>query len=114
MRYYRLGRLLDELDTARLDGSYRQQLLRLSKITLLILDDWGLEQLTKTQAGDLLEVMEDRYRLGSTIIASQVPVKDWHQLIPNPTIADALLDRLVHDGQKIALEGDTMRKRNLT
>jgi DNA replication protein DnaC len=114
VRYYRLGRLLDELDMARADGSYRQQLNRLSKITLLILDDWGLEPLTTTQGSDLLEVMEDRYRLGSTIIASQVPVKDWHQLIPNPTIADALLDRLVHDGQKIALKGDTMRKRNLT
>lgn len=114
VKYYRLGRLLDDLAMARVDGSYRQQMNKLGKVSLLILDDWGLEKLSEAQSGDLLEVMEDRYQLSSTVIASQIPIAEWHQLLPNPTIADALLDRLVHNGQKIALDGDSLRKQNLT
>lgn len=114
VKYYRLGRLLDDLAMARIDGSYRQQLNKLGKASLLILDDWGLEKLSEEQSSDLLDVMEDRYQLSSTIIASQIPIADWFQLLPNPTIADALLDRLIHNGQKIALDGDSLRKRNLT
>ncbi|WP_046007347.1 IS21-like element helper ATPase IstB [Pseudoalteromonas rubra] len=114
VRYYRLGRLLDELHSARLDGSYNRLMGRLNKTPLLILDDWGLEALSQEQAKELLEVMEDRYQVSSTIIASQVPVANWHSLINNPTIADALLDRLVHNGHKIELKGESLRKSPLT
>lgn len=114
VRYYRLGRLLDALIAARVDGSYTQLMNQLSKVELLILDDWGLEKMNARQASELLEVIEDRYQVNSTIIASQVPVKEWHQLISNPTIADALLDRLIHNSHKIDLDGDSQRKNNLT
>jgi DNA replication protein DnaC len=114
VKCYRLGRLLDELISARADGSYNQLMSRLAKAALLILDDWGLEKLTARQAGELLEVMEDRYQLSSTIIASQVPIENWHQMLTNPTVADALLDRLVHNSQRIALTGESQRKMLLT
>jgi DNA replication protein DnaC len=114
VRYYRLGRLLDALIAARVDGSYTQLMNQLSKVELLILDDWGLEKMNARQASELLEVIEDRYQVNSTIIASQVPVKEWYQLISNPTIADALLDRLIHNSHKIDLDGDSQRKNNLT
>ena len=114
VRYYRLGRLLDEIGAARVDGSYNRLMIRLSKTHLLILDDWGLEKLSAEQAKELLEVMEDRYQLSSTVIASQVPVTDWHSLLPNPTVADALLDRLLHNGQRVELKGDSLRKQELT
>lgn len=110
VRYYRLGRLLDELIAGRVDGSYIRLMNQLSKIDLLILDDWGLEKMSARQASELLEVIEDRYQVNSTIIASQVPIKEWHQLISNPTIADALLDRLVHNSHKIDLDGESQRK----
>lgn len=114
VQYYRVGRLLNALASARVDGSYSQVMNKLSKVSLLILDDWGLEKLTEKQSSDLLEVMEDRYQLSSTIIASQVPISEWHELILNPTIADSLLDRLVHNGHKIDLKGDSLRKQDLT
>ncbi len=114
VRYYRLGRLLDALIAARVDGSYTLLMNQLSKVELLILDDWGLEKMNARQASELLEVIEDRYQVNSTIIASQVPIKEWHQLISNPTIADALLDRLIHNSYKIDLDGDSQRKNNLT
>lgn len=108
--YYRLNHLLEELEAGHADGSYRQQLNQLSKRTLLILDDWGLEKLTSRQASDLLDVMEDRYQRGSTIIASQVPVSDWYKMVSNPTVADALLDRLLHNSHRLELKGESMRK----
>lgn len=108
--YYRIGQLLDELSAGHTDGSYRQQLSKLGKKTLLILDDWGLEKLTSRQASDLLDVLEERYQRGSTIVASQVPVSDWYKMISNPTIADALLDRLLHHSHRIELKGESMRK----
>lgn len=114
VRYYRLGRLLDALIAARVDGSYTLLMNQLSKVELLILDDWGLDKMNARQASELLEVIEDRYQVNSTIIASQVPIKEWHQLISNPTIADALLDRLIHNSHKIDLDGDSQRKNNLT
>lgn len=110
VRYYRLGHLLDDLSTGHADGSYRQQLSTLSKKKLLVLDDWGMEKLTARQANDLLDVMEDRYQRGSTIIASQIPVNEWYKLINNPTVADALLDRLLHNSHRIELQGESMRK----
>lgn len=110
VKYFRLGRLLDELIAGRADGSYTQLMNRLAKAHLLILDDWGLEKLSARQASELLEVLEDRYQLTSTLIASQAPVEHWHQMISNPTVADALLDRLVHNSQRIELTGESQRK----
>jgi len=109
-RYYRLGELLDELHVGHADGSYRQQLNTLAKRKLLILDDWGMEKLSARQANDLLDVMEIRYQQSSTIIASQIPSSEWYKLIPSPTIADALLDRLLHNSHRIELTGESMRK----
>ncbi|WP_395344845.1 IS21-like element helper ATPase IstB [Ningiella sp. W23] len=110
VKYYRLGQLLDELNIGHADGSYRQQLAQLAKKKLLILDDWGMEKLNARQANDLLDVMEDRYQNASTIIASQIPATDWYKLIANPTVADALLDRLLHNSHRIELAGESMRK----
>jgi DNA replication protein DnaC len=110
VKYYRLGQLLDELNIGHADGSYRQQLAQLAKKKLLILDDWGMEKLNARQANDLLDVMEDRYQNASTIIASQIPATDWYKLISNPTVADALLDRLLHNSHRIELVGESMRK----
>lgn len=109
-QYYRLNRLLDDLTSSRLDGTYQKRLHNLAKKSLLIIDDWGLEPLTQDAAANLLEVLEDRYQEASTIIISQVPVKEWHQLIANSTIADAMLDRLVHQSHRIELRGESMRK----
>lgn len=102
-------RLLDDLNIGHAGGSYQNQRLHLSKKDLLILDDWGLEKLNARQASDLLEVMEDRYQRGSTII-SQLPVGEWYKLIGNPTVADALMDRLLHNGHRVDLRGESMRK----
>lgn len=110
VRYYRLGRLLEELGAAHVDGSYQRQLQTLAKQELLLLDDWGLEKLSARQAADLLEVIEDRYQQGSTVIASQLPVSEWHKMVSNPTVADALLDRLIHHSHRIELKGESMRK----
>jgi DNA replication protein DnaC len=110
VKYYRLGQLLDELHIGHADGSYRQQLAQLAKKKLLILDDWGMEKLNARQANDLLDVMEDRYQNASTIIASQIPATDWYGLIANPTVADALLDRLLHNSHRVELTGESMRK----
>ena len=90
---------------ARGDGRYARLLKTLSRVNLLILDDWGLAPLTGEQRRDLLEVVDDRHQRGSTIITSQVPIENWHEVIADPTIADAVLDRLV-----LALKGDSMRK----
>lgn len=109
-RYYRLSRLLDDLSSGRIDGSYQKQLLGLSKKQLLILDDWGMEKLSEEHAGHLLELLEDRYQNASTIMISQLPVKEWYNMIGNATVADALLDRLVHNSHRIELGGESMRK----
>ncbi|MEH6534230.1 MAG: IS21-like element helper ATPase IstB [Photobacterium frigidiphilum] len=109
-RYYRLSRLLDDLASARLDGTYQKQLLALSKKVLLVIDDWGMEKLRQEQASNLLEVLEDRYQESSTIVISQLPVKEWYNMIGNSTIADALLDRLIHNSHRIELQGESMRK----
>lgn len=104
--YYRLTRLLDDLNIGHADGSYQKQLLHLSKKDLLILDDWGLEKLNTRQASDL----EDRYQRGSAITISQLPVSEWYKLVGNPTVADALMDRLLHNGHRVELRGELMRK----
>ena len=108
--YARLARLLDELQLARGDGSYSKRLLQLSKIHVLVLDDWGLMKLSITQQRDLLEVIEDRYERRSTIITSQLSVEHWHETMADPTLADAILDRLIHRAYRLKLEGESMRK----
>lgn len=108
--YQRLPRLLQELNIARADGSYGKLLSRLAKYAVLIVDDWGLAKLTDRERRDLLEVLEDRHNLSSTVISSQIPVDKWHDLIDEPTIADAILDRLVHSAHTITLKGESMRK----
>ena len=114
--YFRLPRLLQQLDIARGDGRYEKMLKSLAKTDLLLIDDWGLKKLVKEQRHDLLEIFEDRHRLRSTLITSQLPVDHWHEIIGNPTLADAILDRLVHNAYRINLKGDSMRKKksNLT
>ncbi len=94
--YKRVSRLFRELELARADGSFPKLLATLAKQDLLVLDDWGLEPLSAQQRHDLLEILEDRCGSRSTLIASQLPVKEWHTLIGEPTIADAILDRVIH------------------
>ena len=114
--YFRLPRLLQDLGIAKADGRYDKILKTLSKTRLLIVDDWGLKPLVKDQSHDLLEILEDRHGLRSTIVTSQLPVDHWHEIIGNPTLADAILDRLIHNAYRINLKGESMRKKktNLT
>jgi DNA replication protein DnaC len=109
-RYARLHRLLEELAIARADGSYTRRLAALGRLDLLVLDDWGLAPLTDEGRRDLLEILDDRYDRRSTLVASQLPLESWHQAIGDPTLADAILDRLVHNAQTIALHGESLRK----
>src|SRR5450759_5425318 len=106
----RVPRLFGALALARGDGRYGKLLKSLSRIKLLILDDWGPETLTAQQARDLLEIVEDRFDNASTLVTSQVPVDRWHDMIGNPTLADAILDRLVHNAYRVELSGESLRK----
>jgi DNA replication protein DnaC len=108
--YLRLPRLLQELPIAKGDGTYTRLLARLAKVDVLILDDWGLSKLIAEQRRDLLEILEDRHDTRSTIVTSQLPLDQWHHIIGDPTLADAILDRLVHNAYKINLKGESMRK----
>lgn len=108
--YLRTPALYRTLATARADGSYARMLARLGRLSLLILDDLGLAALSDQERRDLLEVVEDRHGAASTIITSQLPVEHWHEVIGDPTIADALLDRLVHNAHRVTLKGESMRK----
>lgn len=108
--YIRLPRLLQEMKVSRVDGSYIKLLNRLSKVKLLIIDDWGIDLLNETQRRDLLEIFEDRHGLRSTIITAQIPIDKWHDIIGEPTIADAILDRIIHNAYQIKLSGESMRK----
>ncbi len=107
--YVRLPRLFQELKIARADGSYVKLLQRLSRVNLLIVDDWGLSVLSDAERRDFLEIMEDRYNVRSTIVSSQIPVDKWHDVIGDPTIADAICDRLIHNSHKLKLTGKSMR-----
>jgi len=109
-RYYRTPRLLTDLAIARGDGSYHRLLGRIAKIDVLVLDDWGLAPFTDIQGRDLLEVIDDRSQVRSTVIASQLPLDHWHAALSDPTLADAVLDRLVHNAHKIVMKGESMRK----
>jgi DNA replication protein DnaC len=108
--YYRMPRLFETLALARGDGRYGKLLRSLARVKLLILDDWGPEALTPEQARDLLEIVEDRYDAGSILITSQAPINRWHDMIGIPTLADAILDRLVHNAYRIELSGESLRK----
>jgi DNA replication protein DnaC len=112
--YRRLPNLLREITMARADGSYPQKMAAYAKTSLIALDDWGLDRLAREQALDLLELLEDRHGLKSTLVAAQVPIDHWHEIIGDPTLADAVLDRLVHNAHKIQLKGESMRKKYST
>lgn len=108
--YLRLPRLLQEMHIARADGSYGKVLTRLARFSVLIIDDWGLSKLGDRERRDILEVLEDRHNMSSTIISSQLPVEKWHEIIGDPTIADAVLDRVIHNSHRLAMKGESMRK----
>jgi len=110
VRYYRVPRLLADLTTARADGSYPRLLGHLARTEVLILDDWGLVPISVTESRDLLEVIDDRSQTRSTIVASQLPIETWYSVIGDATVADAILDRLIHGAHKLLLKGESMRK----
>lgn len=109
--YLRLPRLLQEIPIAKADGRYPKFMAALAKTDLIILDDWGLAVLSDENRRDLLELLEDRHGRRATVVTSQLPVEHWHQALGDPTLADAILDRLVHNAYRIPLTGDSMRKR---
>ncbi len=108
--YKRMPRLFEELEMAHGDGRFPRLFRSLTKTQLLILDDWGPDRLTAPQRRDLMEIVEDRYGRGSTMITSQLPIKAWHDVIGEPTFADAIFDRIVHNSYRLELEGQSMRK----
>lgn len=108
--YLRLPRLFQDLHTAKGDGRYPKLLDSLAKKQLLVLDDWGLAPLDDEARRDLLEIVEDRYQIRATVIASQFPIETWHDTVGDPTLADAILDRLIHQSYKLKLKGGSMRK----
>lgn len=108
--YQRLPRLLHDIAIARGDGRYPKLLATLAKVDLLVIDDWGLAHIAPDGYRDLLEVLEDRYGARSTLVTSQLPVEKWHGLIGEPTFADAILDRLVHNAYRLDLKGESIRK----
>ncbi len=112
VRYIRMAKLLEELRIAHADGSYIKLLNHLAKFELLIIDDFGLDPLSRQDQLDLLEIIEDRYQLKSTLITSQLSMKHWHDYIGEPTIADAVMDRLINQSHQLELKlsGDSMRK----
>lgn len=112
VRYFRTSRLLHQLTLAQADGSWHALLAKLARTQLLIFDDWLRDPLSRPHARDLLEILDDRFGSSATMIVTQVPVPDWHARIPDPTLADALLDRLIHNAYRIELKGDSMRKRS--
>lgn len=110
--YRRTSLLFEELATAKGDGRYRKLMARYARIDLLVLDDWGLSPLTDEQRHDILELLEDRHESRSTLVTSQFPVEKWHPIIGNPSLADAILDRLVHNAYRLTLKGDSLRKKH--
>ena len=108
--YQRLPRLLHDLEIAKGDGRYRTLLATLARITVLIIDDWGAAPLNDANRRDLLELLDDRYDNRSTIITSQLPVSAWHHYLDDPTLADAILDRFIHNAHQLTLKGDSLRK----
>jgi DNA replication protein DnaC len=112
--YLRLPRLLQELPIAKGDGRYAKLMAAWAKTDLILLDDWGLAVLSDENRRDMLELLEDRHGRRATLVTSQLPLEHWHEALGDPTLADAILDRLVHNAYKITLKGDSMRKRLAT
>jgi len=108
--YARMPRLFEDMALARLDGRFPKLVDKLARVQLLILDDWGTHSLTDQQRLDLLELFEERYQRRSTIITAQLPVSGWHEMIGEPTIADAILDRISHNAHRLDLKGESMRR----
>jgi DNA replication protein DnaC len=110
VRYFRTPRFLQDLRLAHADGSYPKLLAALSRFDLIIFDDWMRDTLSLAQAQDFLDILDDRYQRSSTMVVSQIPVDAWHERIPDPTIADALLDRLVNNSYRLQLQGESQRR----
>lgn len=113
-KYYRLPRLWQELKIAKVNGSYASLLSQVAKIDILLLDDWGIAAPDEEQRRDLLEILDDRYQRKSTIVTSQLPTTHWHEHLNDATLADAILDRLLHNAIKLELDGDSLRKKQKT
>lgn len=111
VRYVRLAKLFEQLKMAHGDGSYSRLMSQLLRVELLIIDDWGLQPIQPSQRHDLMELIEDRHARRSTLITSQLAIKHWHDYIGEATVADAILDRLLHGAHRIELDGDSMRRR---
>jgi DNA replication protein DnaC len=111
VKYFRLPRLITDLNMSKLDTSYNRLLSSLKKCDLLIIDDWGLSQISHADSRDILEVIEERNNSGSTLISSQLPVEAWHAMFEDPTIADAILDRIIHNAYTVEIDGPSMRER---
>lgn len=110
VRYYRLSRLFLELTQSKADGTYTKLLRQLSRVQVLVLDDWGLEALQPAQRHDLMEILDDRHGSSSTVVISQLPTDQWYMSIGDNTLADAILDRLMHNAHSLKLQGESMRK----
>ena len=110
VRYQRTSRLLHQIALSHADGSYPKLLEAFARVQLLVLDDWLRDPVTRPQSQDLLEILDDRYGRSSTLVATQVPLAEWHARFPDPTIGDAILDRLVHNAYRLALTGESRRK----
>lgn len=109
--YLRLPRLFGDLTIAKGDGRYGKLLVQYSRVDVMVLDDWGVAPMTAENRRDLLEILDDRYEKKSTLITSQLPVDKWHRYLEDPTLADAILDRVVHNAYRIEMKGESMRKR---
>jgi len=114
VKYYNTSRLLMQLNMSKADNSYLKMLNQIKKIDLIILDDFGLQPISETDRVIILEIIEDRYGSKSTIFTSQLPIAEWYEIIGENTIADAILDRIVHNSHRMKLEGDSMRKRKIS
>ena len=112
VRYIRLSRLLLQLQQSKADGSYLQELKKWCRLQMLIIDDWGMQTLKVAERHDLIEIFDERYQLSSNVIISQRPPKQWHASIGDNTLADAILDRLIHNAHRIELKGESMRKQH--
>jgi DNA replication protein DnaC len=111
VRYFQISKLLQKINYARADGSSPKFFETLAKTQLLVIDDWLRNPLTESQTPDLLEILEDRYGRASTILATQIPVSAWHDRLGNPTLSDAVMDRIIHNAYRLELKGESMRKR---
>lgn len=109
--YLRAPRLFDDLALAKADGRYRRVLAAYARLDLFVIDDWGLASLTEEQRRDVLEILEDRHDLRSTLVGSQLPIEKWQKVIGDPTLGDAILDRLAHNAHKLMLKGESLRKK---